>query len=195
MHNYYSRYPRDYNEIYDLYENVSTGRAKAASSGLTAQRPHETAAEIRAQAARARAALSASQERQNAKEARKKELEVQRAAIQPLPSRGIGAEEKVLTRKRVGGKTPYGIARSRLSRLKQDAQNLNIPIEDTLKLHKRIEKLQKAIGNRKKWGTKVDEMCFLLGHLIDEGYVNSIESAIQIAENMSDEWMMNILYE
>jgi hypothetical protein len=179
-------------QLRSLNENVSTGRSRAARAGLTSQKPHETAAEIRAQAARARAALSSSQERQKQKEERKKELEAKRASIQPLPSRGVGPEEKVLTRKRVGGKTPYGIARSRLARLKKNAQDMNISIDDTVRLHKRIEKMQNAMSNKKNWGVK-EELDFIIDYLIDEGYTDTINSAIHIAENMSDKWLYSIL--
>ncbi len=181
------------NQLRSLNENVSSGRARAARSGLTSQKPHETAAEIRAQAARARVALSSSQERQKQKEERKKELEAKRASIQPLPSRGVGPEEKVLTRKRVGGKTPYGIARSRLARLKKNAQDMSISIDDTVRLHKRIEKMQNAMSNKKNWGVKKEDLEYILDYLITEGYTDTINSAIHIAENMSDEWLYSIL--
>lgn len=58
-----------------------------------------------------------------------------------------------------------------------------------------IRDMEKAIGNRKEWGTKREEIAYILGHLIEEGYVESYEAAAEVAEHMSDDWLYSVLYE
>ena len=173
----------DYPENFNLYENTGLGGNKAAK--FAKKRPHQSAEEIRQEAKR--------QQRLMAQPIPEPIERQQRKGVKLLPSSGVGAEDKVLR----GGyaMTPYGIARARLSKLKRVSRDMKIPLDQTLKLHKRIERLERAIKNRKNWGTKQEEIAYILGHLIEEGYVNSYEAAIEIAENMSDDWLYSVLYE
>ena len=186
-----------YNEDYYLYENVSTGRARASRSGLTQQKPHETADQIRRQAANARRAAAAAQAAQEAADARRAHREARQASVKPLSSGPVKAEDKVLRGKK--GSTPYGIARARRTRIAQQIQKLSkdatAPIDASVRLYKRLEGMDRAIGRRKTWGSRAEEITYLLDYLIDEGYVDSLESAVEIAENMSNEWLYSVLYE
>lgn len=171
----------DYSESFNLYENVSTGNARRARAGVTQRVTASQAADIRRAARTPQQPIPEPKERQ------------QRKGVKLLPSGGVGAEDKVLR----GGyaRSPYGIARAKLARLKKASRDLSIPMDQTLRIHRRIADMEKAIKDRKTWGTKEEEIAYILGHLIEEGYVETYEAAAEIAENMSDDWLYSVLYE
>lgn len=164
-----------------LYENTPTGKSKRASRGGIAQRP--TLGEIKELKAAAKRKPQPIVER-NPRQ--------QRIGIGLLPSRGVGPTEALLR----GGyrRQPKGIATARLSKLKKESRNASLPTPKLLNIFNRIEKMKAAMSRSQHWGTpEAAAEGFILEYLMQEGYADCLGSAEIIFENMSDEWLDDIL--
>lgn len=163
----------------EIYENIGTGKSKRASFGGISQRPSEREIrDIRAAARKTPEPIPEEKPRQK------------RKGIGILPSGGVGSTSKVL---RGGyGRTPEGIARRRATELKKRSRSLVLPTSEVISASNRADKITAALKKSKKWGTPEAAEEVILGYLIDEGFVDSLESAEVILENMSDEWLESI---
>lgn len=63
------------------------------------------------------------------------------------------------------------------------------------KQHRRLVKAAYPSGRRKKVAEEYEIYELVLEHLLDEGYVDTVEGALAILENMSDEWLEDIFEE
>jgi len=189
-------------EFDELCENVSGGRSRRASSRRApiSQRVTDTEAEKIRQNARENPKPSASAPEDDSREAMqarfKAETDAENAekeAKRPktVPSRGIGASERVL---RKGKKhTPGGTAQARvteLNRRRRQQGKKPYAAGDA----ERVTRISAALKKRDKWGTpEAAKEEFVIDYLVTEGYTDNYDSAIAIYESMSEEWLDTIL--
>ena len=190
-------------EFYGIDENVSGGRARRASSRRApiSQRVSDSeAAEIRRNA-RENPKPTASTPEDDSLEAMKSRFKAEtdtenaeKEAKKPksVPSRGIGASEKVL---RKGKKrTPGGTAQQRVATLGSRGRELGQPNYSWPRDEVRSKRISAALKKRDKWGTpEAAKEEFVIDYLVTEGYTDNYDSAIEIYESMSDEWLDTIL--
>lgn len=188
-------------EISDLdliNENVSSGRAKRASSTRAPIQPMPTHAEIQQikkdakQTERPKAAepvdnsISAMKARFKAEEEKeKREAEEKTKTI--LPSRGIRSDEPVLrgrTKKRKSG----GLAQAKLNKLRDELRHTGDPVTAN-----RVKKIRAALVSKRKWGRQNEEVKAILHFLINENYCDTLDEAMNMAENISDDGLCYII--
>lgn len=188
-------------EISDLdliNENVSSGRAKRASSTRAPIQPMPTHAEIQQikkdakQTERPKAAepvdnsISAMKARFKAEEEKeKREAEEKTKTI--LPSRGIRSDEPVLrgrTKKRKSG----GLAQAKLNKLRDELRHTGDPVTAN-----RVKKIRAALVSKRKWGRQNEEVKAILHFLINENYCDTLDEAMNMVENISDDGLCYII--
>lgn len=108
-----------------------------------------------------------------------------------VPSRGIRRDDRVLRRHRgeEGGPSrptsPQGLAKDKVNYLKR--------FDDPEK-KARVKKIRAALANKEKWGTpEAAKEEYVINYLVMEGYTDNYDSAIEIYESMSDQWLHSIL--
>ena len=190
-------------EFYELCENVSTGKAKRASSRRAPipQRVSDSEAREIRRNARENPKPTASAPEDDSLEAMKSRFKAetdienaQKEAKKPkrVPSRGIGASEKVLRKGKRS--TPGGTAQQRVTELGRRRRELGQPNYSSLRDDRRSKNISAALKKRDKWGTpEARNEEFVIDYLINEGYTDNYDSAIAIYESMSDEWLNTIL--
>lgn len=188
-------------EFYGIDENVSGGRARRASSRRApiSQRVSDSeAAEIRRNA-RENPKPTASTPEDDSLEAMKSRFKAETGAEnaekearkpKSVPSRGIGASEKVLRKGKRS--TPGGTAQQRVTELgrrgRREGKKPYAPGDEV-----RSKRISAALKNRDKWGTpEAAKEEFVIDYLVTEGYTDNYDSAIEIYESMSDEWLDTI---
>ena len=186
-----------------MYENVSGGRGRRASSRRApiSQRVSDSEArEIRRNAKEnPRPTVSAPED--DSLEAMKSRFRAEtdaenaeKEAKKPkrVPSRGIGASERVL---RKGKKsTPGGTAQQRVTELGRRSRELGQPRYSWPRDEERSRRISAALKNRDKWGTpEAAREEYVIDYLVTEGYTDNYDSAIAIYESMSGEWLDTIL--
>jgi hypothetical protein len=181
-------------------ENVSGGRARRASSRrapISQRVTDREAQEIRTNARQnprpspakpSNDSLAAMRKRFEDAENAEKESKKQK----PLPSGGIGASARVLRGRKK--RTPGGTAQERVAELgRRSRQKGKKPFkwpED----ENRMERISAALKKRKQWGTpEAANEEYVINYLISEGYTDTLESAEIIIENMSGQWLYDIL--
>ena len=190
-------------EFEDLCENVSGGRARRASSRRApiSQRVSDSEAKEIRRNARENPKPTASAPEDDRLEAMKSRFKAEtdtenaeKEAKKPksVPSRGIGASEKVL---RKGKKrTPGGTAQQRVATLGSRGRELGQPNYSWPRDEVRSKRISAALKKRDKWGTpEAAKEEFVIDYLVTEGYTDNYDSAISIYESMSDEWLDTIL--
>lgn len=189
------------NEEY-VYENVSGGRGRRASSRRApiSQRVSDSEAKEIRRNARENPKPTASAPEDDSLEAMKSRFRAEtdtenaeKEAKKPkqVPSRGIGASERVLRRGKRS--TPGGTAQQRVTELgrrrRQQGQKPYAAGDD-----ERSKRISAALKKRDKWGTpEAAKEEYVIDYLVTEGYANNYDSAIAIYESMSEEWLDTIL--
>lgn len=190
----------EFDELYEevFYENVSTGNARRASFGNIPQRVTASqAAEIRRSARR----VPEPEPEPRAPKAPKGPTTV--------PSRGVSGDEPALRRRtpeghRKRGASPVAVAkrRARLLSTGQDTAQQNVGSagrygyarKPTEASKARAKKIRAALKKSKNWGTpQANAEEYVLEYLVQEGYTDSYDSAMEILQEMSGEWLVEIL--
>lgn len=189
-------------EFYGIYENVSGGRARRASSRRApiSQRVSDSEAKEIRRNARENPKPTASAPEDDSLEAMKSRFKAEtdtenaeKEAKKPksVPSRGIGPSEPVLRKGKRS--TPGGTAQQRVTELgrrgRREGKKPYAPGDE-----ERSKRISAALKKRDKWGTpEAAKEEFVIDYLVTEGYTDNYDSAISIYESMSDEWLDTIL--
>lgn len=182
-----------------IFENVSGGRGKRAKSSRAPIPQRVTARQAREIRTNARqnprpSPAKPSNDSLAAMRKRFEDAEKESKKQKPLPSRGIGASERVLRRRKK--RTPGGTAQERVAELGRRLRQIGKKPFKWPEDENRMKRISAALKKRKQWGTpEAANEEYVINYLISEGYTDTLESAEIIIENMSEQWLYDILME
>jgi len=213
-----------YESYLQIYENVSSGNAKRASFGGIPQRTSDDEID-KIKNNPALLAKKAAIEKEKAKQeltSRREPILQHKKKLEDLskqdPKGGVPRDARKLTGRTKDGKKRKETPQSRAKRIGDSIETVPLHLRKTSEEHKsgnRRTKIVRALADR-NWGTpaanydwrqqkrserskrlglNTEEFNFIIDFLLFEGYTDTIQHAELIVDNISENWICDILEE
>jgi hypothetical protein len=176
-----------YLNVYNLDENVSGGRATRASFGGISQRTSS------AEASRIRSAGHEAKLNKMSKEPSKGGVPRDSASLSKKRTPEKAAQDK---KKSLPNVLPHMRKTPAQQRTGERNTNIRGALSDTrwgTRAANYDWRQQKRAERSKRLGLNKEDIEYILDYLVYEGYANSYDTACNICEHMSDDWILNIL--